>query len=176
MVPPAFETFFTTIAGAGAALVGLLFVAISITPEQTVMPEAPLERQTMATSCFFALCNPFFISLIALIPYLDIKAVGVTALAVSIAGLLNTFILGTFLLRRLSGWRSAIRRTIFVLLSLALYGDEFYIGTLLLHPSRSSVPFSWLALILVGIDVLGLSRAWDLLGAHRYRFQDLLKR
>ena len=38
--------------------------------------------------------NPFFIALIALIPYLGIEAVGVTTLAVSTVGLLNTFILG----------------------------------------------------------------------------------
>ena len=36
-------------------------------------------------------------------------------------------------------------------------------------------PLSWLAAVLVGSNLLGLSRAWDLLGAHRYRFQDLLK-
>ncbi len=103
MIPPAFNTFFATIAGAGAALVGLLFVAISIAPEQTVRPEAPLERQAMASSCFIALSNPFLIALIALIPSIDAGAVGLTTLGLSVMGLFNSFILGWFLLRQPNG-------------------------------------------------------------------------
>lgn len=175
MIPPAFDTFFATIAGAGAALVGLLFVAISIAPEKTVRPEAPLERQAMASSCFIALINPFLIALIALIPNIDASMVGLTTLALSIMGLFNIFILGWFLLREPMGWRSAVRRTAFVLVGLGFYGGEFYAGKLLLNPSNLTVSLSTLAGFLVGLYGLGLSRAWDLLGAHRYRFQDLLK-
>ncbi len=175
MMPAAFVTYFATIAGTGAALVGLLFVAISIAPEQTVYREAPLERQAMATSCFIALSNPFVIALMALIPSLGIDAVGVTTFAVSAMGLLNALILGRFLLRQSSDWRNMLRRAGFVLVSLALYGCEFYVGTLLIHAATAVAALTWLALLLVGLNILGLSRAWDLLGAHRYRFQDLLK-
>ncbi len=175
MVPPAFTTYFATIAGAGAALVGLLFIAISIAPESTVRPGAPLERQAMAGSCFIALCNPFLISLIALIPNLSIDAVGVTALTLSAAGLLNTFTLGWFLLREPSAWRSSIRKAAFMLLSLGLYGGQFYVGLLLTHAPNSAAPITALATLQVGHNVFGLSRSWDLLGAHRYRLQDLLK-
>ncbi|MHB8596196.1 MAG: hypothetical protein ACYDER_05220 [Ktedonobacteraceae bacterium] len=175
MIPPAFNTYFATIAGAGAALVGLLFVAISIAPEQTVLAEAPLERQAMASSCFIALSNPFLIALIALIPNIGADAVGLTTLALSMMGIFNIFILGWFLLRQPMGWRSAVRRTAFVLIGLGLYGGEFYAGKTLLNTSNIETPLTWLAALLVGLYVLGLSRAWDLLGAHRYRFQDLLK-
>ena len=175
MIPPAFNTFFATIAGAGAALVGLLFVAISIAPEQTVRPEAPLERQAMASSCFIALSNPFLIALIALIPSIDAGAVGLTTLGLSVMGLFNSFILGWFLLRQPMGWRNTVRRTAFVLVSLGLYVGEFYAGKLLLTPSNLTVSLSSLAGFQVGLYGLGLSRAWDLLGAHRSRFQDLLK-
>lgn len=174
MIPPAFDTFFATIAGAGAALVGLLFVAISIAPEQTVRPEAPLERQAMASSCFIALINPFLIALIALIPNIDAEVVGLATMALSIMGLFNILILGWFLLRQPIGWRSAIRRTVFVLGGLGLYGGEFYAGKSLLNTVSIEAPLTLLAGLLVGFYVLGLSRAWDLLGAHRYRFQDLL--
>ncbi len=50
MVPEAFHDYFVASTGAGAALVGLLFVAVSIAPERTVMSGAPVERQAVATS------------------------------------------------------------------------------------------------------------------------------
>src|SRR5258706_4933834 len=68
VVPPEFANFFIASAGAGAALVGLLFVAVSIAPEQLVTRRAPMERQAVAGSAFTALMNAFFISLVALIP------------------------------------------------------------------------------------------------------------
>ena len=43
------------------------------------------------------------------------------------------------------------------------------------YPHIAPDSFSLLAALLVGFNILGLARAWDLLGAHRYRFQDLLK-
>jgi hypothetical protein len=61
VVPPEFLNFFTASTGAGAALVGLLFVAVSLAPEQIVTLQAPVERQAVAGSAFTALINAFFI-------------------------------------------------------------------------------------------------------------------
>src|SRR5205807_9091025 len=63
VVPPAFANFFIASASAGAALVGLLFVAVSLTPERMVTRRAPQERQAVAGSAFTALITAFFISL-----------------------------------------------------------------------------------------------------------------
>jgi hypothetical protein len=68
MVPAIFTNFFIASAGAGGALIGLLFVAVSIAPENTIMEGAPVERQASAGSAFTSLLNAFFISLGALIP------------------------------------------------------------------------------------------------------------
>ena len=43
MVPAIFTNFFIASAGAGGALIGLLFVAVSIAPENTIMEGAPVE-------------------------------------------------------------------------------------------------------------------------------------
>ncbi len=75
MVPPEFANFFIASASAGAALVGLLFVAVSIAPEQMVTRRAPVERQAVAGSAFTALINAFFISLVALIPHFNFGSV-----------------------------------------------------------------------------------------------------
>ncbi|HLH63961.1 MAG TPA: hypothetical protein VKV20_19975 [Ktedonobacteraceae bacterium] len=68
MVPPQFANFFVASASAGAALVGLLFVAVSIAPQQTVTRRAPIEQQVVAGGAFTALINAFFLSLVTLIP------------------------------------------------------------------------------------------------------------
>jgi hypothetical protein len=60
MVPAEFNNFFVASASAGAALVGLLFVAVSIAPEHIVMANAPIERRAMSSSSFTALLNAFF--------------------------------------------------------------------------------------------------------------------
>src|SRR5260370_18848692 len=72
MVPEAFHDYFLASAGAGAALVGLLFVAVSIAPEQTVMRGAPVERQAVAISAYTALFNAFFLSPVALLPHTNL--------------------------------------------------------------------------------------------------------
>src|SRR5262249_40719098 len=62
-----FTTFFLASAGAGAALVGLLFVAVSVNPGRNAGPSAPPERQAVSASAYTALINALFISLVSLI-------------------------------------------------------------------------------------------------------------
>ncbi|TMF37881.1 MAG: hypothetical protein E6I30_03370 [Chloroflexi bacterium] len=68
MVPAEFESFFVTSATVSSALIGLLFVSISINPQRIFGPNAESARQAQALSAFSALANIFFISLAALIP------------------------------------------------------------------------------------------------------------
>ena len=57
MVPEGFHDDFVASTGIGAALVELLFVAVSIAPERTVMSGAPVDRQAVATSAYTTLLN-----------------------------------------------------------------------------------------------------------------------
>jgi hypothetical protein len=96
MVPQDFFTFFATSAGAGAALVGLLFIAVSIAPHRTVKAEAPIERQAISASAFSALLNAFFISLSALIPRANL---GIVTLLLGCIGMLSALSLTWNLLK-----------------------------------------------------------------------------
>lgn len=172
MVPEAFHDYFVASTGAGAALVGLLFVAVSIAPEQTVMSGAPVERQAVATSAYTALLNAFFLSLVALLPQTNL---GWAALVLSLIGLANHFILGWNLSRHSSRrWLSTIRRAVLILAGFLLYGYELYNAILLLLSPTNTTPISALAPLLVGIYALGLTRAWLLLGGRSYRLSDWL--
>lgn len=164
MVPPQFVNFFLASAGAGAALVGLLFVAVSIAPEQIVMANAPVDRQAMASSSFTALLNAFFISLGALIP----TNLGGITLVLSLTGLAHSIYLAWSLLKERQRWQNMLRRLVLIVVSLIIYGYELYCAILLLNEPQnlgSIYVLTWLLLAVYGI---GLTRAWQLLGARRF--------
>jgi hypothetical protein len=166
MVPQAFHDYFLASAGAGAALVGLLFVAVSIAPERTVMSGAPVERQAVAISAYTALLNAFFLSLVALLPQTNL---GWAALVLSLIGLENHFILGWNLFRRVERkWLSMVSRASLIFAGLLLYGYELYNAILLLLSPANSAPISALAPLLLGIYALGMTRAWQLLGGRSH--------
>jgi len=165
VVPPEFASFFIAGASAGAALVGLLFVAVSIAPEQIVTRRAPIERQAVAGSAFTALINAFFLSLAALIPRFNF---GTVIVPISSLCLVTSLIQGWQLLRLRKGWPSLLRRAFLVLLGVALYGLELVNGLqLLTDPSQVGIVYGLISCLL-GAFALGLFRAWELLGVHRY--------
>ncbi|HEX6553120.1 MAG TPA: hypothetical protein VF026_10190 [Ktedonobacteraceae bacterium] len=165
MVPPEFANFFIACASAGAALVGLLFVAVSIAPEQTVTRRAPVERQAIAGTAFTALINAFFISLVALIPHVNFGLLIVPFISLF---LVSSLIQAWQLLRLRKGWLSFLRRSFLVLLSFVLYGFELVNALQLINdPSQVGFIYSLVFLLLMAF-ALGLIRAWELLGVHRY--------
>jgi hypothetical protein len=85
------------VASAGAALVGLLFVAVSIAPNRTVMRNAPLDRQVLAASTFTAMLNAFFISLVALVPGVNL---GIITVIMGAIAFVNSVTLGWYFLQQ----------------------------------------------------------------------------
>ena len=72
------------------------------------------------------------------------------------------------LLRLRKGWQSFLRRAFLVCLSLGLYGLELRNAVgLITDPTQVGFVYG-LLFTLLGILGLGLTRAWELLGAHRY--------
>ena len=167
MVPPEFANFFIASASAGGALVGLLFVAVSIAPEQIVAAQAPVERQAVSGSAFTALMNAFFISLFALIPNFNI---GFIIIPFSFICLLTSLIQAWRLLRRTNNWQSLLRRAVLVIISFTLYGLEMWNGyQLFTYPSQPGNVYGLISCLL-GAFAIGLIRAWELLGVRRYGF------
>jgi hypothetical protein len=173
MVPAAFANFFLATAGAGGALIGLLFVAISINPEHTFGSEAAMERQAVASGAFTALVNAFFISTAALIPG---SSLGVVASIMAALGLLNTLRAGVDLVRyqvrhyhrgRRDLGARIFRAAFLTVFSLVLYGLEFTNAWDLLHSPHTTGDVYGLCAMILAIYGVGLTRAWQLLGAPR---------
>ena len=165
------QEFFAVSAGVAGALIGLLFVAISVAPERVLGPEAQEVHAVRAAASLTAFVNALAVSLFSLIPGLGSGGV---ASAVSIVGLL--FMVGALLrlipLARAGEihWRElsflAGLLVVFViqlLTALKLDGNERD------HDAQQTI------CILVAICfLLGIARAWELVGGPRVSIFNVL--
>jgi multidrug transporter EmrE-like cation transporter len=158
-----FHDFFTACATVAGALIGLLFVAISVSPGKTTGPRASAEHQATAGAAFTALVNTLVFSLVALLPGSDL---GLAVAILAGSGLASTVSLGVLLYRR--GHRAAVRRfsqVILLLAPLVLYGLQLANGIgLARSPGRMSLISSQGGLAIV-FFVYAIARAWQLVGA-----------
>ena len=163
MVTPEFQTFFLASVGASAALIGLLFVSVSIAPERVFGQDSDAVRQAQAVSAFTALANVFFISLMSLIPEVTF---GLVVAIVSIPAMLQTLAL----LRHVRTWREQrllSRGLVLFTASAVIYGYEFALGIGMWRDPADKGALIALSFVLIGAYGAGLGRAWELLGAPR---------
>ena len=163
MVPDALTNFFIASAGAGAALLGLLFVSISISPEEKITANALVEKRISASSALLSLTNAFIISLVALIP----GTFGIFVLIFSVISFTFTLQNGIELLRPHEGASNLARRLILTLLNLFAYIAEGYYAVRLIINPHDSTPVYALTTLLLVVYILGIIRAWELLGGAR---------
>jgi hypothetical protein len=170
MVPESFETFFLVTAGAGGALIGLLFVAISIGPQRTFDPLAiaGAQHQRLAEATLLTMANGFIVSCVALVPGVD---VGWIVLALGAVGSLIAFHLALFLAR--AHWHAALRHASCLrllrvvslsLIAVVLYVIEGLLGLRLLLLPADAGTIRSLAFTIISLYALALVRAWTLLG------------
>ena len=171
MVPAGFVTFFSVMAGVGATLFGLVFVALSITPEVARAENLSVMRQVLIASAYSALLNPLVISLLALTPQ---ATIGTVTVIMSTIGLVNTLVMGSFLFRDARSTTKRLRSGLFILGSLVIFGVEFYFAVRLATVPADRAALSDLTTLLVIIYLYGIARAWDLVGARQFHLQEVL--
>jgi hypothetical protein len=172
MVPAEFSIFFVSMAAVGATLFGLIFVAISISPETVAAASAPVERQIKATSAYIALLNPLMVSLFALVPN---QLIGIAVTVLSWIGLLNTLAMALTLKQEAEQGNTKFRNSVFVFVSFILYGFEAFIAIQLLHYTIDTFWFSLLADLLIFLTLYGIIRAWELIGIRQFHVRDWIK-
>ena len=163
MVPGALTNFFIASVGAGAALLGLLFVSVSISPDEKISANASIEKRIGAYGALASLTNAFIISLAALIP----GTFGIFVLIFSVATFAVTLQNGIELLQSHEGRDKLARSLTLTLLSLFAYIAEGYSAVRLIINPRDSSPVYALTTLLVIVYVLSVVRAWALLGGTR---------
>ncbi|MGH2517519.1 MAG: hypothetical protein ACRDHP_17860, partial [Ktedonobacterales bacterium] len=155
--------FFAASAGAAAALIGLLFVAVSVRPETVFGQQARSQNTMMASASFTALLNAFFISLGALIPGANL---GIFVVVLGPVAVLNSLALGIDVFRQ-SEPRARFQSLTLVLVALGLYGYELVNAVTLFRNPGDVSPVYNVAGVLLGVYMYGVARAWQLLGANR---------
>jgi hypothetical protein len=154
VVPASYVEFMITSAGAAAAMIGLLFVAISLRSDIVFGENAPARVKTLAGSSFTGLVNAFSLSLLAIIPSTNI---GVGMIILAVACLYSTWNLHSHAL-------GATQYRLIALTTLT-YLAQFAGGVTLLARPHSSWIVNGLSYVIFASFVLSLTRAWQLIQA-----------
>jgi hypothetical protein len=162
MVPEGIRDFFTASAGVAGALIGLLFVAISVSAERLSREEAGAQvHRIRAAAALTAFTNALAVSLFALIPG---QKIAVTSVVVAGIGLL--FVAAVLLsLVRLHQLRSATVRDAVFLIGLAVvFVLQLTEGLAVLADPGNSGDVNTIAILVVCCFFIGIARAWELIG------------
>ncbi len=165
MIPAEYSSFLVASTQASAALIGLLFVAVSIAPNRVFGAGADAKRTAMALSSFTAMANIFFVSFGSLIPHLTF---GIMVVVVGAGAASQTL----SLLSLIGSWRregSLVRGIVLLAVSLGIYLFEIVIGLQLLYSTPDNALYTELETLMLGIFSIALARAWELLGAPHKR-------
>ena len=171
MVPPDFTTYFAIMAGVGATLFGLIFVAITIRPELTRSDHSSLLPQFRVASSYTALLNPLVIALFALVPR---TTIGSITTAMSCIGLVTGGLMAITLVRARLRWTKKVLSGLVILLSLVMYGFELDYAIQLASTPQYIQALYNLASLLIIIYLYGIARAWDLVGTRQFHILDVL--
>ena len=156
MVPSTYGPFLAAVATSAAALIGLLFVAVSNRDETIFGPRAIPGGEALAITAFTGLVNSFVVSLLALIPGTNI------GWAAAIMALISLYSLA-----RLSQRLRVYKNPVFQLITVIAYGAQLVYGVILLANPHRSGDVENVAFILFATLVVALGRAWSLLrGKH----------
>lgn len=161
MVPTSYYDFFEACATVAGALIGLLFVAVSISPDKMSGAHASTEHQVRAGAAFSALINALIVALIALLPGQNI---GVATISVGAVGLSSTIALAIVFYRNRQG---KVRPGQLLLLAVPhfLYALEIVNGIALQGPGRHLGDLGNQGGLMIGFFVFAIARAWELVGA-----------
>ena len=159
MAPADYHDFFLGSVTLGGALVGLLFVAVSVNPGGIGERGAPAKR-VQATSALAGFLSPLFISLVALLPA---HSIGATAIALGSTGAFTMFSLLLITLRRhrdVSLW-PRINMIVLVAGQFAAYVIQIVLGVRLLSNPGAAGPLSTLASLMIIFFAFGVVRTWE---------------
>jgi hypothetical protein len=168
-----YQSFFIASAGASAAILGLLVVAVSVVNSDDANFATRELRTVLAGSAFVALVDIFIVSMVALTG--GSVLFGLASLAMAAFGLLATRRLIPRARRAGNFSRDSRSRTlniVFASLSAAAYSTQLVLAVAVLANGRSSGLQRALVLVLVALYCSALGRTWVVTGITRRGIED----
>jgi len=163
-----YDNFFITSAGASAAILGLLVVAVSVVNADDANPTTRELRTVLAGSAFIALVDIFLVSIVALTG--GSVVFGLSSLAMATVGLASTRRLiprarraGNFS----RGFRARNLNIAFALISVVGYSVQLGLAVALLANTQNAALQRALVLVIVALYCSALGRAWVVTGINR---------
>jgi hypothetical protein len=162
VVPPDIHDLFLAAASVAGALIGLLFVAISVAADRLARDKAGTQvHRIRASAALTAFTNALAVSLFALVPG---HKIGPTSVAVAVLGL--AFIGGALLsMVRLRHMRWTTARDALFLIGLAVtFVIQLDQGVELIVTPRNPGAVSTIAILVICCFLIGIARSWELVG------------
>jgi len=162
VVPESIHDFFVASGSAAGALIGLLFVAISVSAQRLAQAkEGEQLYRVRASAALTAFTNALAVSLFALIPG---HKIGPTAVAVAVVGL--TFVTASLLsLIRLRQVRwGTLPDALFLIGLAAAFVSQLIQGIDVTISPGDSGAVNTIAILVVVCFLIGVARAWELIG------------
>ncbi|MCW2526453.1 MAG: hypothetical protein JWM76_1313 [Pseudonocardiales bacterium] len=162
MIPEDFHEFLVAIDGVAGALIGLLFVAVSLAPRRLRDPMSAHLAQTQASTALLVFTNTLTLGLLALLPGIDM---GVATLVVASIGVVYCIALARLTLTRSRvDQKSARSMRGIVQILVILTASEMWSGIQLASDGTDRGGTYWMCSTMVAALLFGISRAWELVG------------
>ncbi|MGN6177419.1 MAG: hypothetical protein ACTHPS_31370 [Streptosporangiaceae bacterium] len=162
MVPESIHDFFLASGSVAGALIGLLFVAISVAAGRLAEAEAGAQlHRVRAAGALTAFINALTVSLFALIPG---HKIGPAALAVAAGGLVFVTAALLSLIRRRQVRAGTLHDALFLLALVVTFVVQLIQGVELIAQPGDTGAVNTIATLVIVCFLIGIARAWDLIG------------
>lgn len=161
MLIGAYRDLFAAIATSSAALTGLLFVVMTFRERRTASSLTAVAQEVRAAAALLSFSNALTVSLFGLVPDTNVgypaAVVGVIGILFSAAGMRS--VLASSSTRHRLG-----RHLVLTAVLLVTFGFELGAGIVLLDNPHSTDPLDLISYLLVVSLLIGIARAWELVG------------
>ena len=162
MVPDDYGEFFVTAATVAGALIGLLFVAVSVRPEAAVRT-AHITTRLRALTALSAFLNTLFLSLLALRPRAGFGQASITLGAMGLVSMLTLLVL--LAVQGRDRPRELARGVLLLLGQGFLFALQVRSGWQLISHPTDVGQVDELSIVIIVLFALGIARAWEFAGA-----------